>query len=119
MELLQPPAPTQTLAQSLAAWGLQLDEAADEGQGSPDEPAGFEAWPDTLQAIAVLDRMATQWWVSPSGRPMGLRYESLDRVMTWCGVPPDEQAHVWADVQTMELAQLDHWDRQAKSKSNH
>lgn len=115
MELLQPPAPTKTLAQGCMAWGLQLD--AEEAAGSPDEPAAFEAWPDTLQAIAVFDRMATQWTVSPSGRPTGLRYEALDRVMTWCGVPAEEHAHVWADVQTMELAQLDHWDKHRNKAS--
>lgn len=114
MALLQPPAPAQTLEQSLAAWGLQLE---DDGTGSEDEPeVGFEAWPDIMPAIAVLDRMATQWTVGPSRRPIGLRYEALAHVMTWCGVPADEQAHVWADVQTMELAQLDHWDSQARNK---
>jgi hypothetical protein len=116
VELLQPPAPAQTLAQSLAVWGLVIEQ--DEAEGSPDEPVGFEAWPDTLQAIAVLDRMATQWAVGSSGRPIGLRYESLSQVMTWCGIPADEHAFVWADVQTMELAQLDHWDKQAKHRQH-
>ena len=105
MELLQPPAPTQTLADGAAAWGLVLDA---EAQDPDPQPAGFEVWPDLLPAIDTLIAMRTQWATGIAG-PIGLRYEVLPLVFGWLGIGPADHAATWDDLRILEQAQLDHW----------
>lgn len=51
--------------------------------------------------------MDTQWHTGGmSGRPIGLRYESLPVVLSSLGVPKGERASVFAGLRTMERAAL-------------
>lgn len=56
---------------------------------------------------ARLLGMDTQWARNAmTGRREGLRYESLDRVMRWCAVAPEQEADCWQRVRVMEITAL-------------
>jgi len=57
--------------------------------------------------VEVFLAMDTQWHTGGmSGRPIGLRYESLPVVLRALEVPKSERAPVFAGLRTMERAAL-------------
>lgn len=64
-----------------------------------------EVWPDNWQAVLVFSAMATQWSVGVAGA-VGLRYESLPLVMRTVGVPAQDRALVFEQIQIMERTAL-------------
>ncbi len=56
--------------------------------------------------MIVAQNMATQWHISASGNPTGLRYEALPFVLSALEVPPAEHGPVFADLQALESDML-------------
>lgn len=66
-----------------------------------------ELWEENMAAVEIFGDMITQWNSGPSG-VIGLRYESLPVVMRLRDIPPARRAEVFAGVQVMESAALEH-----------
>ncbi len=74
-------------------------------------PQPIEVWPDHWQPVEVFEAMVTQWTIAPSGRRVGLRYETMlgpGGVMDTLGVAPDDRREVFDYVRTMEAELLSH-----------
>jgi hypothetical protein len=74
------------------------------------EPLGdgvLSIWPDNVDAVAIFERMTTQWiYAGLTGTPVGLRQELLPFRLRLQRVPRDRWPDVMDDVLVMERAAL-------------
>jgi hypothetical protein len=104
MQDTQPPKPTQSLEQGLAAFGLRIE---DDVEPEPVVDERFEVWPETFEALILLQRVGTQW-ASDFGARTGVRYEVLPVIFDLYGPDAKEDRRaLMEDLQTMERAILD------------
>lgn len=55
--------------------------------------------------MATFKALRTQWRHGMNG-PTGLDYSAIDPVFRHLQVPPEQQSHIFADLQLMEVAAL-------------
>lgn len=76
-------------------------------------PKPVELWQEHWPAVQLFDALLTQWSMSPTGRRTGLRYEAaaaaMDLIDDLADLPAARRREVFADLQIMELAALEHW----------
>jgi hypothetical protein len=70
--------------------------------GAPD----VAVWPENWPAVATFNALQTQWIIAPSGRLLGLRYESLPVVWQALGIRRRHQRRLFHDLRVMETAAL-------------
>lgn len=70
----------------------------------------LEIWPDNAAAVGLFAAVRTQWRVGPGG-PYGLDYNVVDRRIDALGLEPHARAALEADIQTMEFAALEAFER--------
>lgn len=79
--------------------GLQPGDLADMQE--------MPVWPENWPAVELFAALQTQWTVAPSGRLVGLRYESLPVVCRALRIRRRKQRRLFCDLQVMESAVLE------------
>jgi len=79
--------------------GLQPGDLADMQE--------MPVWPENWPAAELSDALQTQWTVAPSGRLVGLRYESLPVVCRALRIRRRKQRRLFRDLRVMEYAVLE------------
>ena len=66
-----------------------------------------ELWPENVPAVLLYLACDTQWrYAGMNGVPVGLDYAGVRAVMDLQAVPQEERPGLFADLQTLEQAQL-------------
>lgn len=73
-----------------------------------DTPQAIDVWPDNWDAARLFAAMQTQRICAGSGVTVGLRYEALDAVERRLGIPADDSARVFGQLEVMVDVLLHH-----------
>lgn len=66
-----------------------------------------ELWPENVPAVLIYLACDTQWrYAGMNGVPTGLDYDGVRAVMDIQAIPRAERPALFADIQTLEQAQL-------------
>lgn len=96
------PNPADTVAEAMAAFGLQCEE---EIVVDDDE---FWLWPENEEAFALWCALQTQWTVGMAG-VVGLNYPGVESCMRMRGVGKRKRLPLFELIQAMERAALEEW----------
>jgi hypothetical protein len=95
--------PPSDLDDALAAFGLVLDD-------DPDDPR-FHLWGENREALHTWLGVQTQWRVGMGG-PTGLDYAGVEAYLRMRAVrAPARRARLLLELQVMERATLEEWQR--------
>jgi hypothetical protein len=66
-----------------------------------------ELWPENVPSALLFLACDTQWrYAGMNGVPTGLDYDGVRAVMELQAIPPNDRPGLFADIQTLEQAQL-------------
>lgn len=68
----------------------------------------MEVWAENVPAFDLFVAVRTQWRVGMAG-PSGLDYAGVRACMDLLGTPEGERPRLFADLQVMEAAALEHF----------
>lgn len=86
----------------------------------PAAPDMFGVWPENWDTVAFFESVETQWiFVSGLGgaERVGLDYCRVESTMNMSGILRKNRPKLLKEIQLMERAALDVWNKQAKSRS--
>lgn len=82
-------------------------EVIEQARGSAQQSRDLEIFEDNVPAVAVFQRMHTQWRTrGMDGAIMGMDYAPLPFVMRMCGIAANQRQAVFEDIVIMEIETL-------------
>lgn len=104
-----PPKTSEADAHTMAMLGITAAQIQQ-------EPEAIELWPEHAEPLRLFVAMLTQWRTGLAG-PVGLDYAVLPWVASQIGIGARKLSTLFADLQAMERAALNHLAERHQARS--